>query len=136
MPRTVERTRNGGTWTEARYNSFIKSLLRRGTLKWGPIHEVKRKARVSRGVYQCAGCQDQVPVSVIKDRKRVNNVHVDHIEPVVDPAEGFLSWDEVIRRMFVEEEDLQLLCGDCHTVKTNKEKQIATERRDRERTST
>lgn len=125
----AEKTRNGGKWTEARFNSFIKGLLRRGTMKWGPIHEVKRTARVSRGLYRCDGCDRDVPATVVVDRKRVNNVHVDHIDPVVDPATGFTTWDSIIDRMFVERDRLQLLCGDCHTEKTNQEKAIAKERR-------
>ena len=49
-------------------------------------------------------------------------VAVDHIEPVV-PVSGFTTWDEVIERMFVEKEGLQVLCKECHRVKCQEEKQ-------------
>ena len=49
-------------------------------------------------------------------------VAVDHIDPVV-PVSGFTTWDEVIERMFVEKEGLQVLCNECHRVKCQEEKQ-------------
>lgn len=124
----------GGRWTAARFNSFIKSLLRSGTRRWAPISDVKRKARVARGSYKCGGCGEVGPAT-IKDEngKRVNNAVVDHIDPIVDPEVGFTNWDDVIERMFCEEDNLQLLCYSCHTDKSNNERAIAKQRREREK---
>lgn len=123
------KTRNGGQWTEARFRSFIRSQLRAATMRWGPISSCLRDARVSRGMYLCAGCQKEVPPTTKAGRKRVKNIHVDHIKPIVDPAVGFVSYDMLIERMFSEKDNLQVLCNDCHTEKTNKEKAIAKARR-------
>ena len=120
---------NNGQWTEARFHSFIKSLLRKGTQRWGPKNSVLQKARVSKGNYLCAGCNQVVPVSTKKGAKRSKNVFVDHIHPIIDPSEGFVSWDKVVERMFCEEEGLQVLCDECHKAKTSEERQVATERR-------
>lgn len=49
-------------------------------------------------------------------------MEVDHIKPVVDPQEGFVSWDEFINRLFCEKDNLQALCKTCHKIKTAKEK--------------
>lgn len=67
----------------------------------------------------CNGCKEEVPKSVIDEekRKRVNNLHVDHIEPVV-PVTGWVSWDSCINNMFCEISNLQVLCGACHKVVT------------------
>jgi len=111
-------SRNGGQWTEARFNSFIKSLLRGGTRRWGPKNEVLRNSRVLKGVYLCNGCKEQVPVTVKEGSKRVRNVFVDHVEPIVDPALGFTTWDDYIDRMFCEQSGLQVLCKACHDAKT------------------
>lgn len=108
------KTRNNGQWTEARFNSFIKSLLRKGTMRWGPVNSTKKKAWVERGKYFCADCKQVVPLTV--DKKK--NVFVDHIEPVVDPTEGFKSWDVYIERMFCAEKNLQVLCKKCHDYKS------------------
>ena len=125
------KTRNGKTWTEARFRSFIKSNLRRTTMRWGPIADCLKNARVNRGTYLCSGCSQEVPASIKLDGKRIKNVHVDHIIPIVDPEVGFQGWDVMIDRMFCEAENLQCLCDECHTIKTNQEKAIAKERRDR-----
>lgn len=74
-----------------------------------------------------------MPATIIKDGKRVNNAIVDHIDPIISPETGFVSWDETIERMFCEAENLQLLCHDCHTQKTNEERNIAKERRQKEK---
>jgi 5-methylcytosine-specific restriction endonuclease McrA len=131
----VSKPRNNGTWSEARFNSFIKSLLRKGTMRWAPKNLVLKEARTAKGVYLCAGCKEEVPVTVKKDGKRVRNVFVDHINPIVDPALGFTSWDDYIDRMFCEKDNLQLLCKDCHDLKTSKERQQAKEAKDGRRST-
>ena len=121
---------NGGAWTQARFNSFIKSLLRAGTFKWPPKNKVKQKARTERGIYLCAGYKrksHKVPASLPPkkgNKKRINNAVVDHISPVIDPNIGFVSWDSVINRMFCEEDGLQVLCHLCHTRKSMDEREI------------
>lgn len=127
------KTRCGGKWTEARWRSFISSNLRQGSRRWAPISEVQKKARVSRGVYLCAGCNEKVPATTKEGRKRVQNIFVDHIDPIVDPEVGFTTWDEYINRMFCEEENLQLLCKSCHDEKSGKERAVAVERRKKEK---
>lgn len=123
------KTRCGGEWTEARFNSFIKSGLRQTSNRWAPIHNIKKKARVSRGLYECECCGAHVPPTVREGKKRVKNIFVDHIEPIIDPAKGFTTWDECIERMFCEEDGLQLLCKTCHDEKTKEEREIAKARR-------
>jgi hypothetical protein len=59
-----------------------------------------------------------------------SEVQADHINPVIDPTVGFVSWDSVIERMFCETDGFQILCKTCHTVKSNAEKRQAKERRD------
>lgn len=119
--------RNSGKWTEAKFNSFVKSTLRSGSRKWPPKYEVINEAFV--GVkqneqtgrqakhFQCAICAGTFPASKIQ---------VDHIEPIIDPTIGFVSWDETINRMFCEKENLQVLCLECHAIKTKEEKSKRT----------
>ena len=123
------KTRAGGIWTEARYKSFVVGNLRRISQKWPPIGDCLKQARVTRGEYLCAGCKEVVPATTKVDGKRVKNVHVDHIDPVVDPALGWENFDSFIQRLFCEPENLQVLCDACHKVKTDNEKAIAKDRR-------
>lgn len=111
-----------GQWTEAKKRSFIKNALRQASIKWAPISAALKDARVKRGFYLCAGCGEMVPKTTVdpETRKRVNNVHVDHIVPVV-PVTGWDSWDGVIGRMFCEKDGLQVLCRACHKQVTDEE---------------
>lgn len=127
------KTRCSGVWTEARYRSFIKGNLRRTSMKWGPIGECLKHARVRRGWYLCAECKEEVPASIVINRKRVKNAIVDHKNPIIDPAIGWVSWDDCIERMFCELDNLQCVCHACHQVKSMEEKDIATARRAKEK---
>lgn len=126
-----DKTRCGGLWTEARFKSFIKGNLRSATRKWAPIQQCKKNAHVARGLYRCANCHRDVPATTIDPvkRKRISNIMVDHIKPIVDPDVGFTTWDEVIEGMFCEISNLQLLCRQCHDEKCAEEKLISDQRR-------
>lgn len=97
-------------------------------MKWGPIQQVRKKARVKRGFYLCNQCKQEVPATLPGDKRRIKNAIVDHIHPVVDPVVGFTSWDSVIERMFCEEDNLQLLCKECHDIKTKDEANVSRSR--------
>lgn len=51
-------------------------------------------------------------------------VQVDHVEPVIDPNTGFKTYDEYIKRLFVNLDKLQVLCKECHRVKSKGENAI------------
>ena len=123
-----EKTRCGGRWTEARWKSFIKNQLRGATRKWAPIGDCLSAARVKRGFYLCAECKEHVPNTIKQGAKRVKNVFIDHIEPIV-PVTGWISWDSCIERMFCESSNLQLLCKECHDSKSKEETAERTKHR-------
>ena len=113
MPRRkIERNRNGGKWTEARYFGFIRSALRAAFRKWGPKHDAKQAAKVGYNTYVCAHCDGWYGAS---------QVEVDHIVP----AGSLKTFDDLAgftERLFCEADGFQVLCKDCHQVKTNAEK--------------
>lgn len=126
-----DRMRNGGKWTEAKFNSFIKSSLRAASRRWEPKYSCLNDAFVDKKVnektgriakhFRCNECLELFPSA---------DVQVDHIFPVIDPSVGFTTWDSVINNMFCEKENLQVLCKFCHDTKTASEKKQAKERRD------
>lgn len=92
--------------------SFIISLLRRGTYRWPPRSEALKRAKISRGIYECNIC---------KGHYRHKDVAIDHVVPVVG-VEGFTTWDDYINRMYPEDPNkFQVLCSMCHDIKTKKE---------------
>lgn len=129
-----KKTRNGGQWTESRFNSFIKSALRTASVRWPPRYETLAAAYVDRMVnpatgrlakfYKCNRCEN---LFVQKE------VEVNHKIPVV-PTSGFSSWDETVERMFCEAEGLEVVCVPCHkgitkleNAERKKEKNVASE---------
>ncbi len=116
------KTRAGGRWTDGQFNSFIKSGLRRMSMRWSPKSDCKKNARLpkkyrngkGRLVFNstCAICNVRFAESLGA---------VDHIEPVV-PVTGFTNWDDVIQRLFCEADGLQVVCPACHKTKTEEEK--------------
>ena len=117
----VQKPYNGGEWTEARFNSFIKSALRKA--RWPVKYKCIKEAFVKNGInpktgrkcklHKCADCGKLFPQK---------DVVADHIEPVV-PVTGFTNWDDIIRRMYCEIEGFQALCKECHKIKTAQERE-------------
>lgn len=120
------KTRNSNTWTEARFSSFIKSLLRKGSMRWEPINQTKKAAWVERGKYRCNKCKQVVSLTL--DGKK--NVFVDHVIPASDPVEGFTSWDDFIYGLFCEADNLQVLCKQCHDKKSEEEGKLRRKHKD------
>jgi len=109
-----------GTLTESAFWSFIRSALRNKSRWWKPIAVTKSLAkRPYKGTnkrqkfeYQCNHCKKWFP-----DKE----VNVDHILPAgtltcANDLPGF------VERLFCEVDGLQLLCSECHTIKTKNEK--------------
>jgi 5-methylcytosine-specific restriction endonuclease McrA len=114
------KTRNAGTLTESAFWSFIRSALRQKSRFWKPITQCKMKARRAykgplkrqKFEYQCAECLSWFP-----DKK----INVDHISPAGSLRSG-ADLEGFIERLFCEVDNLQVLCTECHNVKTQNEK--------------
>jgi hypothetical protein len=112
-------------WTDGRFRAFITSTLRGGFRKYPPKYTVLKAAfsgkKLNRATkrqcmhYTCNMCNGDFPSK---------DVNVDHIDPVVDPATGFVDWNTFIERLFCSEDNLQVLCSKCHTEKTKQEREV------------
>ena len=95
--------------------TFITGELRRSSFRWRARTEAMQNARVERGKYLCNECKEVFgPKEII----------LDHIEPVIDPKEGFVDWNSFISRLFVPAEGFQILCKQCSDNKTLIEDQM------------
>jgi len=92
--------------------TFVKSILRRASFHWKPRNEAFKLARVSRGKYKCAICEELFGPK---------EVALDHILPVIDPRVGFTGWDSYIDKLFCDVEGFQVICHSCHDAKTRVE---------------
>ncbi len=117
----ITKTRNNNTWTEARFNSFVKSALRGASQRWPPRYTVLSEAYVGQKInpksgrlakhYKCSRCLNDFPQK---------EVQVNHKTPVV-LLSGFDSWNGVIERLFCEKEGLECVCIPCHKTITKEE---------------
>ena len=118
MAARVPKTRNAQTQTEAAYWGSIRSALRRAFRYWKPIVNCKTSSRRpsqsenkrQKWEYQCNHCTEW-----FADKE----TQVDHITPVgtlkcSDDLKGFIE-------RLTPEEGFQLLCKECHAVKTKRE---------------
>ena len=119
---------NNHTWTAAKFRQFIINQMRRASMRWQPKRDAIKAAFVERGpnpdtgrmckLHRCPLCGELFPQ---------NKMHADHIDPVIDPAAGFTTWDEYVKRMFVEVEGYQAICTGCHKEKIGEERAVRTE---------
>lgn len=110
---------NDGQWTIGRFNSFVTSILRSGSRRWGPKYSTLNDAKTEKRInpksgrlaqhYRCNSCQGEFTATTVQ---------VDHIRPI-----GFdKTWDEFINALFCEKDNLQVLCTTCHKTKTKEER--------------
>lgn len=100
--------------------AFVRSEVRKTVLKRIKIvHFDEVRPRVKNWSL-CPNCNKITPTY---------RIVVDHKEPVVplNIDSHSMSWDEYIDRMWCDESNLNPICEDCHTIKTEKEKQIRKE---------
>jgi len=91
---------------------FAKNTIRRAWKKTPMASIARQRANKAIGKYECNIC---------KNWFSPKKIHLDHIEPVVDPLIGYIDLDTWVKRLLCDENNLQYLCKPCHTQKTNKE---------------
>jgi 5-methylcytosine-specific restriction endonuclease McrA len=100
---------------EINLKTYLIPKLRSISLYWPGRTEALKKAQLARGQYQCNHC---------KQVFKRTELHVDHIDPVIDINDGWKGFDEFIPRLFCSVEGLQCLCKVCHDIKTETEKTL------------
>jgi 5-methylcytosine-specific restriction endonuclease McrA len=110
------KTRNNNTMTEAGFWGMIRSALRRYSMYWKPIKAKKEQNRKpykglnkrQKWVYTCEICKRE-----IKEKE----IEIDHIVECGNLSKATAG--EFIERLFCEIDGLQILCKECHQLKTN-----------------
>lgn len=107
-------------WTEAKFWGFVRSALRAAWSKWPPKYRVLAKAKRNykgpkknqKYEFQCAHCSKWFPAK---------QVSVDHITPA-GTLRCYEDLPAFVEKLFVSEDELQVLCATCHNVKTQEER--------------
>lgn len=116
-----ERTRNGGTETQAKHMSNIRGVLRRMTRFWKPKKlalDAVSKRSIHNGVktirYQCKHCTQWFPLK---------SVEVNHIIPA-GSLKSYSDLPSFCERLFVEDISLlEVLCKECHARVTKQQRE-------------
>ena len=109
----VPKTRASGTWTEASFWGFIRSGLRRMSMRWPPIQYVLLSARRpysgpnkrQKWEYKCFACKGWY------SRKEIE---VDHMNEC-GTLKSYEDLVAFVSSLFCEEDELVLRCKNCHT---------------------
>ena len=105
MARRVERTRNGGKWTEAEFFSRLRSALRNVSTYWYPAALAMKRARG-----HCELCGKKA------------KLQKDHIVPC-GTFRSLADMPAFCELLFIEDPaGYQCLCDECHQAKTRKER--------------
>lgn len=112
------KTRNNGTMTEAAFFSWLRSKLRRMSMFWKPIQEVKKAAKrpyvgpnKRRKVsYECGECG-----GLFSDKECAVHHKIE-----AGSLKSFKDLEGFCERLFIEKEGLILLCHECHDKQHNK----------------
>lgn len=104
----------------------IKAVLRRVSYQTPVYGRVLSRAALEPGIKACELCSEVVYTGTSEknlaklkekygEQLTYGNLEVDHINPVVDPIQGWVNWDTFINRLFVGPEELRALCKNCHS---------------------
>ena len=101
--------------------AHLRRIFGRSPAHYAAMNRVKRTTYVGKDkmvFFRCACCGCEF---MRKD------IQIDHIEPVIPIDRSVISYDELVKRLFVSADGLQVLCKPCHK---NKSKEENSERRD------
>lgn len=103
--------------TKVNRKTWLTSGLRRMSYRWRPRNEAERQARVDRGLYKCAYCEQSF---------RNGQYAIDHIIPIINVKTGWTNWDDFLEKLFCDVDGFQILCHACHENKTSTEDLLRT----------
>ena len=115
-------------------NAVIRGAIRR-TFARAPIkQEVLKAVRKEFPKYKKDGTRAKKDAvcylcNICKKYTGSTKVSVDHIIPVISIEEGFVDWNEFVKRLYCGADNLQVICDDCHKIKTKEEGHLRREMR-------
>lgn len=113
------------------FRSWMMNALRRASYRYPPRFHVMDAAKTPLTLTLKNG-KERTYVgkrcNICNKVFKSSEVVADHIIPVIPPETGFPTlpngkddWITVIERLFCNEEGYQIICSNCHLIKTNKE---------------
>lgn len=108
---------------------FAVQALRRASLRWRPRNEARILARTERKINDATGrLAWHSKCKTCGLEKPDGQMELDHLVPVIG-KEGFTNFDNYIDRLYCEVNNFQILCTNCHDIKSLAEGQIRKKKR-------
>ncbi len=116
------------------FNRMVR-YLRKNFLWSEQYRTTKKKNLLAHNVYRCAGCEYAICLTekahsewiCTDDNHVLDKVAVDHIVAIGSLPNR--SLDEAVEKIFCSEQNLQLLCGFCHYLKTQVDNEETREKK-------
>ena len=101
---------------------IVREVLMAGRREVPKFNKDGTRSKKDAVQYCCQVCNEWVSST---------KVAVDHIEPVISVDDGFIDWNEFVERLgFDKKENLQRICDPCHNIKTQKERDLRSAKKD------
>ena len=115
---SLPKTRNAGTMSEVQFFQWIRQVLRKASIYWKPISQVRKEAQVTykgpnkrrKYSYICSSCNKEHPSTEINVHHKIECGSL----KTFDDLPGF------VERLFCEKELLSVLCKNCHDAEHKK----------------
>lgn len=124
-------------WTPGKFRAQVRGAIRQIFFRWPGRKSILDKRRVEipqtkkdgtpsskpAVFYKCDGCG--ALCKPMKNAAGHPRAWVDHIDPVVPIDDPYPSWDKYIHALWCNLDNFQVLCDNCHSVKSaaeNKER--------------
>jgi capsule polysaccharide export protein KpsC/LpsZ len=109
---------NSGTMTTSQFFGMIRSALRKASIYWKPITQVKNESRVP---YKGDNKKRKYSYICNKCKKEYSSLEV-NVHHIIDcgSLKSFEDLPQFVKNLFVEKEGLIVLCKKCHSKEHNK----------------
>lgn len=112
------KTRNSKTMTDVQFFQWIRQILRKASMYWKPISEVKKEAQV---VYKGPNKRRKYSYICSECRKEYASTEVNvHHKIECGSLKTFDDLPGFVERLFTEKENLVVLCKTCHDAEHKK----------------
>lgn len=112
----------------------VINALRRVSWHYAPRNERKKRQKRDKALFECELCskycyegKSQKGFTELKNKYpnklvEMEKVQADHVSPVIPIVKGWeWSWDTFMNNLFCDIDGYQILCSQCHSIKSKTE---------------
>ena len=119
-PKKKAIDKNLREWLEPHMKDVYRNWPQKG------VARDRAKVRVQIGFYKNGNPEYKVKFRcyICEELFEKHEIQIDHVDPVIDPTEGFVDWNTFIERQFCSADNLKCACKPCHSSKSYLENEL------------